>query len=618
MIQPGPSGGRSIRKIRLDWLCLLGLGLFAAETADAETLRQALVLTYKGNPRLNAQRERQRGIGATVALARAQSRPQVSATVGVSRSLTQSGQFAVGVSRDPAVSGGFDLSLSLFEGGRIRNGIKAAQLRVEAGRATLRVVEGDVFSAVVAAYMNVIRDRAIVDLNHGQVRVLAANLDAIRGLYRGGDLTLTDIAQSRARLNLADAQLAEVQALLVTSEEDYRSLTGQAPGDLSPPPPLPPLPATVDEAVRIVLLKNQQIVAATWQAEASGVDVVVARAERLPTVSGVVTGDYLRTVRGQLPGLPLTSTRGAVGVNSRIPLYQGGTPSAHIIQAQALNGQLQEQLLELQRTAIASARSAFASYQAAQRSIQSNAQAVSANELALEGAQVERRVGTRTVIELLNAEQELLASRVQLVTARRNAYVAGFQLLNAMGQAEAQELGLDGGALYDPVGDYRHAAGSESGWKSDPGSENHFSPSGLNRAAVDVSGVLAPAARVAQELQVDDSKIVDRSGAQDISLMTEPKVAAIVAGMRRPMSPSPGKWQLQLGAFRSASAPHALFARLAKQLGGKEPTFQQVGGLTRLLVGDYETAGEARAACQIITQSSACLVVRISAPQLSP
>ena len=116
----------------------------------------------------------------------------------------------------------------------------------------------------------------------------------------------------------------------------------------------------------------------------------------------------------------------------------------------------------------ANTRSAFADYQAAIDSIKSNEIAVKANELALEGVRAENSVGTRTILDVLDAEQELLNSQVLLVTARRDAYVAGFQLLNAMGQAEADDLGLDGGPLYDPLGNYRRVAGDWSDWSGDP------------------------------------------------------------------------------------------------------------------------------------------------------
>ena len=117
---------------------------------------------------------------------------------------------------------------------------------------------------------------------------------------------------------------------------------------------------------------------------------------------------------------------------------------------------------------VSATRSAFADYHAALDSIAANEIAVKANELALEGVRAENTVGTRTILDVLDAEQELLNSQVLLVTARRDAYVAGFQLLNAMGQAEAQDLGLEGGPLYDPLGNYRRVAGDLFDWSTDP------------------------------------------------------------------------------------------------------------------------------------------------------
>ena len=143
-------------------------------------------------------------------------------------------------------------------------------------------------------------------------------------------------------------------------------------------------------------------------------------------------------------------------------------PSARIRQAQAIEGQTLEQRVATERAVVANTRSAFADYQAALDAIDSNEIAVKANELALEGVRAENSVGTRTILDVLNAEQELLNSQVLLVTARRDAYVAGFQLLNAMGQAEADDLGLDGGPLYDPLGNYRRVAGDWNDWSSDP------------------------------------------------------------------------------------------------------------------------------------------------------
>jgi outer membrane protein len=451
---------------------LLAGALVAAlmtEAASADTLREALNSTYRTNPTLNAQRETLKSTDATVAIARAGGRPTITGTVGVNRNLTRSGVISQtqGNDHNISLSGGADLSIPVFQGGSVRNAINAAKTRVEAGRAILRAVEGDVFVEAVAAYMDVMRDRAIVELNRNNVRVLETNLEANRDRFQIGDLTRTDVAQSEARLADGRSRLSLAQGRLTTSEENYRRVIGQNPGQLAPPPPLPPLPATADEAVRIALVDNPDNIASTRQAEAAGYDVRVARAGRLPTLSAVGSADYVNQLTGGTNGLDRSGTATSVGVSGRIPLYQGGLPAARIRQSQALEGQALELQIATERLVIANTRSAFATYQAALGAIASSDASVKANELALEGVRAENSVGTRNILDVLNAEQELLNSQVLLVTARRDAYVAGFQLLNAMGQAEAQDLGLEGGPLYDPLGNYRRVAGDVFDWSSD-------------------------------------------------------------------------------------------------------------------------------------------------------
>ena len=439
----------------------------AAGTASADTLREALLSTYETNPTITAQRESLKATDATVAIARAAGRPQLSATAGVNRDLSRSGILETNA-HGPTLSVGADVSMPLFSGGRVSNSVKAAKTRVEAGRALLRGTEGDVFTQAVAAYMDVIRDRAIVELNHNNVRVLETNLQATQDRFEIGDVTRTDVAQSQARLELGRANLAISEGNEATSEQEYRRVIGHEPGDLAPPPPLPPLPKTPEQAVQIALANNPDIVAASRQAQAAGYDVNVARALRLPTLSAVGSGTYVNEIGGQLGNLPSTGGQTSVGLNATVPIYQGGGAGARIREAQAIEGQTLEQAVGTERSVVAQTRSAFAAYQATQEAISSQETAVKANELALEGARAERSVGTRTVLDVLNAEQELLNSQVSLVTARRDAYVAGFQLLNAMGQAEARDLGLDGGPLYDPLGNYRRVAGDWNDWSSDP------------------------------------------------------------------------------------------------------------------------------------------------------
>ena len=450
-------------------LLLLGaapLILAITGAAQAATLREALARTYTANPTINASRAQVRTLDEGVSVARAQRRPQVSATGGLNQDLTRTGG---GVGRN--LNLGVDVSYPLFDGGRARNQIRAADIRVEAGRANLRATEGDVFTEATGAYMDVIRDRSIVSLNENQVRVLQTNLEATRDRFEVGDLTRTDVAQSEARLALARSQLANAQGRLTSSEENYRRVIGALPDALAPPPPLPTLPGTPDQAVAVAIRNNPDLTSINAQVQAAGLDVAITRANRLPTVSAIGSGratNYLGTADEQFaPGAADTQTQTGLGVQARIPIYQGGLVGAQVRQAQSQQSQLLEQGVGVERQIVANTRAAFATYRASQDAIRSNEVAVSANTLALEGARLENTVGTRTVLEVLNAEQELLNSQVQLVTARRDAYVAGFALLNAMGRAEARDLGLEGGALYDPVVNYERVTGRRSDWDRD-------------------------------------------------------------------------------------------------------------------------------------------------------
>ena len=441
--------------------------LLVASGASADTLQQALIQTYNSNPTITGQRAQLRSLDEAVAIARAQGRPQVSGTAGINQDLTRTGG---GNGRN--INAGVDVSYPLFNGGSVRNSIRAADERVLAGRAVLRATEGDIFTEAVGAYMDVIRDSSIVALNRNQVRVLQTNLQASRDRFEVGDLTRTDVAQSEARLALAQSQLDIAEGRLTSSEENYRRVIGDLPDNLQPPPPLPVLPGTPEQAVQIALANNPDLVSITSQIRAAGLDVSIARADRLPTVNAIGSGratNYLGTADEQFgPNARNTQTQTGVGVQARIPIYQGGLVGARVRQAQAFQGQLLEQGVAIERQIVAQTRAAFANYQAAQEAIESNQTAVAANTLALEGVRAEQTVGTRNVLDVLNAEQELLNSQVQLVTARRDAYVAGFALLNAMGQAEVEDLNLEGGVLYDPLINYDRVSRRGSDWRDDP------------------------------------------------------------------------------------------------------------------------------------------------------
>lgn len=448
---------------------LAGVCLLAAP-ASADTLKEALSRAYQDNPTLEAARAQLRATDENVVIERADTLPSVSGT-GTYTEFLYDRPSSPGPARQFGAQA--NVALPIYSGGGTRNAIRAAETRVLAGRADLRGSESFLFTQVVAAYMNVILNEALVSLSANNVEVLGVNFEATSDRFEIGDLTRTDVAQSEARLELARSDLRNAEADLIAAREDYIALVGEAPTNLQPPPPLPGLPSTPDEAVDVALENNPDLIAAREQAEAAGYDIRVAGSTRLPRVE-VFTGgnynDFLGTVpSAQTAILSNSTTSATAGVRATIPLFQGGRPAALKRQAQARASAALEQVVATERNVIADVRAAFSSWRAALAVIESTQAAVSAAELSLEGVRAENTVGNRTILDILDAQQELLRSQVQLVTARRNAYVAGFALLAAMGRAEARDLGLeDGGPLYDPVANYERVRGIIWDWSSDP------------------------------------------------------------------------------------------------------------------------------------------------------
>jgi outer membrane protein len=455
---------RSLRISLLAGACL-------ASSAHADTLKDALNAAYRTNPTLEGARAQQRATDENVPIEKSGALPSLNATGTYTEFLKQSSSSFVSPERSAGAQ--LNLSVPIYQGGATRNGIRAAETRDLAGRANLRGSESSLFSQVVGAYMDVILQEAVVGLNANNVHVLQVNLESTRDQFQIGQLTRTDVAQSESRLALAEGDLRTAQANLVTARERYVQLVGKAPTDLQPPPPLPGLPATVTDAVGDALKNNPDLIAAQENADAAGFDIEAAGAARLPKVSLFVNGgatDYLGTLGSSLIGpVQQLQTTAQAGVQVTMPLYQGGRPAAQERQAQERASQALEQVVATERSVIQQVRSAYSAWQASQAIITSSQTAVSAAALSLEGTRAEQTVGTRQILDILNAEQELLQAQVQLVTARRNAYVAGFTLLAAMGRAEARDLGLDDeGPLYDPVVNYDRVKNKFNDWSFDP------------------------------------------------------------------------------------------------------------------------------------------------------
>jgi outer membrane protein len=458
-----------MRRVCRRIILLAGISSLATP-AFADDLRGALWQTYQTNPILQGARAQQRALDETVPLEKADGRPFASASAAHTEILRSTDSNGLGPDRQ--LSASVSLGVPIYSGGAVRNSIRAAETRVGAGQADLRGTESAVFSQVVAAYMDVILGQAVVGLYRNNVQVLEVNLRATSDRFEIGDLTRTDVAQSQARLALSRSDARSSEANLIAARERYIQLVGKPPVDLSAPPPLPGLPATAEEAVTVALENNPDIIAARERSRAADFDINVAGSTRMPRVE-VFTGgsytDYYGTLGGTSSGAFAQSSTGATaGVRATIPIFQGGRPAALQRQAQARASATMEAEIGTEREVIAQVRAAYSSWRAASEIIDSTQSAVDAATLSLEGVRAENSVGNRTILNILDAEQELLRASTQLVTARRNAYVAGFSLLAAMGKAEAQDLGLEGGPLYDPNTNYQRVKDLWSDWSSDP------------------------------------------------------------------------------------------------------------------------------------------------------
>lgn len=430
----------------------------AAQPAVATTLQEALAQAYRTNPTLNAARARLRATNEGVPIAKADGRPNVGVNGTYDRQLHRDFPLSTPVQ---SATGQATLTVPIYQGGIVRNSINAAKEGVEAGEAELRATESSVFAQVVAAYLDVISDSAVVTFNLQNVRSLEVNLQASTDRFKVGDLTRTDVAQSDTRLALARANLESAQAQLISSKERYISLVGSEPVDLQAPPQLPGLPASPETAVDVALKDNPDILAAKSTRDAARYQVNAAQGQIAPRLSGFVRGSYTDFLDSKVTNnsnqrVPASNNKSATaGVQLTVPIYQGGRPGALSRQAIARESQAIEQTVATERSVIAQTRSAYANWQASLQTIESTRKAVESGSLSLEGVQAENKAGTRTILDILDSQRDLLNAQVQYVSAQRNAYVAGFTLIAAMGHAEARDLSLDGGALYDATAYYK-------------------------------------------------------------------------------------------------------------------------------------------------------------------
>ncbi len=430
---------RAARTALVGLLCLVAGAALVATGAAAETLKEALALAYLNNPTLLAQRAALRATDEQVSEALAGWRPTVTATgeVGKQSIESSSGFFTAQETRTPET---YTLSLRqpIFRGGRTVAATRRAENLVLADRARLVEVEQDVLLQTATVYTDVWRDQAVLDLAVNNVRRLERQLEAARNRFEVGDVARTDVAQAESRVSTAIAARIEARGNLTAARAAYLNVVGSMPGSLSPSPPLTGFPANEPDAREIGAAENPTLLRAIYAERAARADARAAVGELLPEVS--LDAELQRAEDRSSSGS--LSESATISARVTIPLYQSGAEYSRVRAAREVAAQRRLEIEQSRRAVAEGVTRAWESLETARAQIDAFSDAVRANEVALEGVEQEATVGTRTTLDVLDAERELFVAKVGLVRARRDEVVASFALADAIGRLSALGLGL--------------------------------------------------------------------------------------------------------------------------------------------------------------------------------
>jgi outer membrane protein len=447
----GPSGRFRLASpsVGLGTLTALVWTLTAIAPAGAETLHEALSAAYKFNPRLDAARATQRATDEEVPRAISGYRPSITGSADTSyrHVTTNPGTIANGDSNPRGYQVG--LVQPLFRGFRTVSAVSAAEATVRAGRETLRLAEQSVLLEAVTAFGDVVRDSAIVRLRENNVTVLTRDLRATQDRFNVGEVTRTDVAQAQARRAAAVAALDLARANLKTSRAAFERVIGHPPSFLAEPRASNQVAKSLGENVEISLRESPSVVGALYREQAARFNIELVRGELLPTAQ--LEANYAKRF-DDTSGIDWSETSSVTG-RLTVPFYTGGEVQARVRQAKQTHIQRLQEIEQARTEAQAQVVTAWSQLQAAQAAVESDNTAVNANRIALAGVREEERVGQRTLLDVLNAEQELLNAEVNLATDQRNVVVASYTVLSTVGRLTAQDLGVSA-LVYDAEAHY--------------------------------------------------------------------------------------------------------------------------------------------------------------------
>ncbi|MEW6644270.1 MAG: TolC family outer membrane protein [Pseudomonadota bacterium] len=438
----------------------------------ADTMEAALVRAYQNNPQLNAQRASVRVTDENVPQALSGYRPKVAVSANGGYQYTD-----VAANVGPGTPGstlrgttvphgvGATITQTLYNGQQTANRTRAAESQVSAAREGLRVLEQTVLLSAASVYMDYLRDSAIVEVQRSNTRVLEQTLKQTQDRFNVGEVTRTDVAQSEAQLAAGRTAELAAESTLTTTRANFRQIIGNDPVNLAAASPVDRfLPSTLVQAFEMGLIENPNVTAAMYGIDVSFLNVKVAEGALFPTltVQGAVQQAYESTLVQ-----PHAFTASVTG-QLTVPVYQGGSEYSLIRQSKETLAQQRLNLDQVRNQARANIAQAWGQLQATKSQVVSAQAQVTASETALNGVREEARVGQRTTLDVLNAQQALVNARNSLVTAQHDRVVASYSVLSAIGRLAPQVLKLNT-TVYDPSVHYQQVRDSWIGVRTPDG-----------------------------------------------------------------------------------------------------------------------------------------------------
>jgi outer membrane protein len=457
------------------WAAELGVGMIGPPGSGTTTLPAALIQAYRNNPQLNAQRAATRAIDENVPVALSGYRPRVTGNGSLTEqyidTTTRSPPLGTTTTSPPTPlpafptytrnngnvavsSAGVTVTQTLFNGFQTANRTRQAEGQVFSARETLRTTEQTVLLSAATAYMNLLQTAALLELQRSNVNVLEVTLRQTRDRFNAGEVTRTDVAQAESSLAAGRSQLAVAESNYVTAKAQYLQVIGvPAPARLSPASPVDRLsPSTLPGAIARGRTEHPTITTAMYNVDIATHQVKIAEGALYPVLQAV--GNASKTYGSTQSLAVMENLSASISAQLSVPLYQGGAEYAAIRGAKETLGQRRLDLDTARDAVQSQVTQAWGQLEAAKASILATQAQVSASEIALNGVREEARVGQRTTLDVLNAQQALVNARSALVTAQRDRVVASYTVLATVGSLSPQILGL-GIEVYDPMTHYQ-------------------------------------------------------------------------------------------------------------------------------------------------------------------